>query len=346
MAMRFTSDNTASVSAEILDAMLAVNQGREPAYSDDRWSQRLDQAFAEFFAAPVRVFTVATGTAANSLALACVTPAHGAIFTHEDAHVVRDECSAPEFFSGGARLILLPGAHGKLTLDALGKALKSNPPTVHTVQPAALTLTQATESGTVYQIDEIAALADFAHRHALAVHMDGARFANALVTLGCNPADATWRAGVDVLSFGATKNGALSAEAVVFFDLERVRDFELRRKRSGHLLSKSRYASVQLLAYLESGLWRRNAERTNTLASRIGAAAAGRLLHPVEGNEVFVHLGDDAIRRLRQAGFEFYDWGAEGSGQARFVVSWDQPEEDVGALCAALSAPERPVSPR
>ena len=326
--MRFTSDNTGSVGAEILDAMRAVNSGREPAYSDDRWSKRLDQAFGEFFNAEVRIFTVATGTAANSLALATITPPHGAIFTHEEAHVVRDECSAPEFFSGGARLILVPGHHGKLTVDGLSRALKSNPPTVHTVQPAALTLTQATELGTVYRVEEIAALSDFAHRHSLAVHMDGARFANAVVT------------------FGATKNGALSAEAVVFFDLKRVSDFELRRKRGGHLLSKSRYASVQLLAYLESGLWRRNAERTNALALRIGFAAAERLVSPVEGNEVFVRLGDAGIRRLREAGFEFYDWGAEGSGEARFVVSWDQPEEDVSALCTALSGAQAQVTPR
>jgi threonine aldolase len=346
MSMRFTSDNTGSVGAEILDAMRAVNSGREPAYSDDRWSKRLDQAFGEFFNAEVRIFTVATGTAANSLALATITPPHGAIFTHEEAHVVRDECSAPEFFSGGARLILVPGHHGKLTVDGLSRALKSNPPTVHTVQPAALTLTQATELGTVYRVEEIAALSDFAHRHSLAVHMDGARFANAVVTLGCHPSETTWRAGVDVLSFGATKNGALSAEAVVFFDLKRVSDFELRRKRGGHLLSKSRYASVQLLAYLESGLWRRNAERTNALALRIGFAAAERLVSPVEGNEVFVRLGDAGIRRLREAGFEFYDWGAEGSGEARFVVSWDQPEEDVSALCTALSGAQAQVTPR
>jgi threonine aldolase len=176
--------------------------------------------------------------------------------------------------------------------------------------------------------------------------MDGARFANAAVTLGCQPGAMTWRAGVDVLSFGATKNGAIGAEAVVFFDLRRVADFELRRKRAGHLLSKSRYPAAQLLAYIESGVWRRNAQRTNQLALRIGAAAASRLLSPVEGNEVFIGLGDIAMRELRQAGFEFYDWGAERSGEARFVVSWDQPEEDIGALCAALSRPIAGVIPR
>jgi threonine aldolase len=344
--MRFLSDNTASASAEIVEAIVAVNRGLEPAYGDDPWSKRLDEAFGAFFATEVRVFTVATGTAANSLALATVTPPYGAIFAHEEAHVVRDECSAPEFFSGGARIILVPGAQAKVTVEALGCALESNPATVHTVQPAALTLTQATECGTVYRTEEIAALADFAHRRALAVHMDGARFANAVVTLGCQPADTTWRAGVDVLSFGATKNGALGAEAIVFFDLQRVADFELRRKRAGQLLSKSRYAAAQLLAYIESGLWRRNAERANALALRIGAAAAARLQNPVEANEVFISLADEEKRALRAAGFEFNDWGAERSGQARFVVSWDQRETDVNALCAALAHTAKSVNPR
>ncbi|HVH82978.1 MAG TPA: beta-eliminating lyase-related protein, partial [Steroidobacteraceae bacterium] len=175
------------------------------------------------------------------------------------------------------------------------------------------------------------------HAQGLKVHMDGARFANAVAFLGCQPADVTWRAGVDVLSFGATKNGALTAEAVVFFDLTLVRDFELRRKRAGHLLSKSRYVAAQLLAYVESGIWLRNAERTNRLAQRIGAAAGTALLHPVEANEVFVKLGAARRQALRAAGFEFYDWGAEAEGDARFVVSWDQPEQHVHALCEALT---------
>jgi threonine aldolase len=334
--MRFLSDNTASASAEILEAIQTVNRGLEPAYGDDRWSQRLDRVFGEFFDAEVRVFAVTTGTAANALALATVTPPYGAIFTHEEAHVVRDECGAPEFFSGGARLVTIAGRHGKLSVEGLTCALAANPASVHTVQPAALTLTQATELGTVYRATEVAALAEIAHGHHLAVHMDGARLANALVTLDCHPAATTWRAGVDVLSFGATKNGALGAEAVVFFDLKRVADFELRRKRAGHLLSKSRYAAAQLLAYIESGLWRRNAERSNQLAQRVGTAAGERLLAPVEGNEIFIALGTAAKEALRRAGFEFYDWGADGSGAARFVVSWDQPEEEVRALCAAL----------
>ena len=335
--IRFLSDNTASVSPEILEALQAVNHGLEHAYGEDPWSQRLDQVFAEFFETEVRTFTVATGTAANALALATVTPPYGAIFAHEEAHVLRDECSAPEFFSDGARLISLSGEHGKISTDSLMRALQWNPPTVHTVQPAAVTLTQASEFGTVYQAAEIKALADIAHQRQLAVHMDGARFANALVTLGCHPSAITWRAGVDVLSFGATKNGALGAEAVVFFDIARVADFELRRKRAGHLVSKARYAAAQLLAYIESGLWQRNAQRTNQLAQRIGAAAAARLLAPVEANEIFVALGDEGKREVREAGIEFYDWGAQHSGAARFVVSWDQREEDVSVLCAVLS---------
>jgi len=344
--MYFFSDNTSTANPEIMDAILEVNRGVAAAYSEDRWSKRLDRVVGEYFDAEVRVFAVATGTAANALALATVTPPYGAIFAHEEAHVMRDECSAPEFFSGGARLITIAGPDGKLTVDGFVRALEWNPPTVHTVQPAALTLTQASEWGTVYGTAEIAALADIAHRRRMAVHMDGARLANAVVTLGCHPSATTWRAGVDVLSFGATKNGALGAEAVVFFDLKRVEDFELRRKRAGHLLSKSRYAAAQFLAYVESGLWRRNALRTNELALRIGAAAAKRLLAPVQANEVFVALGEEGKRELRAAGFEFYDWGAERSDAARFVVSWDQPEEDVVALCTALARLNAHPSPR
>jgi threonine aldolase len=247
-----------------------------------------------------------------------------------------DECGAPGFFTGGAQLALLPGEHGRLAAATLAAALGAHRVDVHTLQPAALSLTQATELGTVYRPEQIAALAACAHGHGLKVHMDGARFANALVHLGCHPGDVTWRAGIDVLSFGATKNGALGAEAVVFFDAALVRDFELRRKRAGHLLSKSRYAAAQLLAYVESGVWQRNATRTNRLAQDIARAAGAALLHPVEANEVFLGLGVARREALRAAGFEFYDWGAPSAGEARLVVSWDQPEGDVAALCAAL----------
>ena len=334
--MRFYSDNTATACPQILAAITEANHGLAVAYGDDPWTQRLDAVLGGFFGAEVRAFAVATGTAANSLSLATLCPPYGAIYCHEEAHIATDECAAPGFFSGGAQLVPLPGAAGRLTFEALRVALDAHPASVHTVQPAALSLTQATELGTVYQPAEIAALSQLAHSRGLRVHLDGARFANAVAFLDCHPADVTWRAGVDVLSFGATKNGALTAEAVVFFDSDLVRDLELRRKRAGHLLSKSRYVAAQLLAYVETGVWKRNAERTNRLAQDIGRAAGASLMHPVQANEVFVKLGVQRRQALRAAGFEFYDWGAESAGEARFVVSWDQPDEDVPALCAAL----------
>jgi threonine aldolase len=334
--MRFLSDNTATICPEILEAIAASNQGAHAAYGDDPWTQRLDSVFSEFFAAPVRAFVVTTGTAANALGLATSTPPYGAVFAHEEAHIVMDDCGAPEFFRGGARVVVVPGEHGKLTPAALTVALDAIVPSVHTVQPSALSVTESTELGTTYRPEEIAALTNIAHRRGLRTHMDGARLANAIVHLGCHPADITWRAGIDVLSFGATKNGALAAEAVVYFDVQRVADFELRRKRAGHLISKSRYASAQLLAYLQSGVWRRNAERANLLAQRIARAAGPRLVHPVESNELFVRLGTYGKQRLREAGFEFYDWGHESRGEARLVVSWDQSESSVIAICDAL----------
>jgi len=334
--VRFFSDNTSSACPELIAALNAANHGLARAYGDDEWTQRLDHTLGEFFGTSVRAFAVTTGTAANALALATLSPPYGAIFAYADAHIAVDECGAPGFFAGGAQLALLPGDHGRLAAATLAAALDEHRVDVHTLQPAAVSLTQATELGTVYQPAHIAELAALAHRHGLKVHMDGARFANALVHLGCHPGDVTWRAGVDVLSFGATKNGAFGAEAVVFFDTALVRDFELRRKRAGHLLSKSRYVAAQLLAYVESGAWQRNAARTNRLAQDIARAAGAALLHPVEANEVFVGLGTARCEALRAAGFEFYDWGAASSGEARLVVSWDQPEADVAALCAAL----------
>ncbi len=336
--MRFFSDNTAAVCPEILQAISAANHDHVVAYGDDPWTHRLDEVLGEFFGTEVRAFAVATGTAANSLALATVTPRYGAIYCHPEAHIACDECGAPGFFTGGAQLERIEGADAKLSVKALAATLDGHSVSVHSVQPAAVSISQATELGTAYRPEEVAALCDVAHEHGLHLHMDGARFANAVTFLGCHPGDVTWRAGVDVLSFGATKNGALAAEAVVFFHLGLVRDFELQRKRAGHLLSKSRFVSAQLLAYVESGVWRRNAERANALARAIGKAAGKRLLHPVEGNEVFVELGIAGKVSLRSAGFEFYDWGPPASGTARMVASWDQDERHVEALCAALTA--------
>jgi threonine aldolase len=335
--MRFLSDNTASICPEILQAIEAANRELVVAYGDDPWTRRLDEVLGEFFGTRVRAFAVATGTAANALALATLAPPYGAIYCHPEAHIAVDECGAPSFFCGGAQLERIEGADGKLTAEALAATLEGHSVSVHSVQPAAISISQATELGTAYRPAEVAALCEVAHAHRLHVHMDGARFANAVRYLDCHPGEVTWRAGVDVLSFGATKNGALGAEAVVFFRPELVRDFELRRKRAGHLLSKSRFVSAQLLAYLESGVWRRNAERANALARRIGQAAGKRLLHPVEANEVFVKLGAEGKTALRAAGFEFYDWGPPASGVARLVASWDQDERHVEALCTGLT---------
>jgi threonine aldolase len=334
--LRFFSDNTGTASAEVLAALSDANHGLVSAYGNDPWTRRLDDCLSAYFGTQVRAFPVSTGTAANSLSLATLTPSYGVIFAHEEAHIANDEAGAPGFFSGGAQIELLQAPDGKVTYAAFAAALEAHPVSLHTTQPTALALSQATELGTSYRPDELGALCKLAHDHGLKVQMDGARFANAVAFLDCHPGDVTWRAGVDVLSFGATKNGALAAEAVVFFDTTLVRDFELRRKQSGHLLSKSRYVSAQLLAYVESGVWLRNARRTNDFARKIGRAGAKLLMHPVEANEIFLALGQDRKQTLRQAGFEFYDWNAASTGETRFVVSWDQREEDVLALCAAL----------
>src|SRR5688572_6406605 len=333
----FKSDNTAAVSGEILEAIGAANDGVALAYGADRWSERLDAVFGEFFGTSVRVFAVSSGTAANSLALATFCPSWGTVLTHTEAHIERDECGAPEFFTGGAKLSLVGGAGAKISAADLAERLKWFEPHVHGVQPRMLSITQATERGAIYTPREIGALSKIAHDRGMAVHMDGARFANALVAQNVSPAELTWKAGVDVLSFGVIKNGGMNAEAVVFFDPTRVADFEFRRKRAGQLFCKGRYAAVQLLAYLESGMWRRNAERANRLASRIAASAPQALSEPLATNQVFMKLGQERIDALTAKGFGFYPWGPTGSGECRFVCSWDTPEEDVDALCDALA---------
>ncbi len=331
----FKSDNTAAVSDEILRAIGAANNGSALAYGADRWSDALDRVFGEFFGTPVRVFAVSSGTAANSLALATLCPPWGTVLTHTEAHIERDECGAPEFFTGGAKLSLIGGAGAKILPADLTARLAWFEPHVHGVQPRMLSITQATERGALYSPDEIRALSDIARPRGLAVHMDGARFANALVAQNVSPAELSWKSGVDVLSFGVIKNGGMNAEAVVFFDPARVADFEFRRKRAGQLACKGRYAAVQLTTYLESGIWRRNAERANNLAARIAAAAPHLLSEPFATNQVFMMLGDERIAALSKE-FGFYPWGPTGSGEARFVCSWDTPEEDVDALCEAL----------
>jgi len=335
--MHFYSDNTAPAAPEVLAAIQSANQGMARAYGADEWSERLDSAFSSYFGRPVRAFAVATGTAANSLALATFTPPYGEILTSADAHVIHDECGAVELQTAGARLTRLDTSNGLLDAGVLEDWLADHPASVHSTQPSAVSITQSSECGTVYTPSQVAAIAAVCRERSLALHMDGARFANAVASLGCAPGDVTWKVGVDVLSFGATKNGALGAEAVVFFDPQRAADFELRRKRAAHLFSKMRFLSAQLLCCLEGGFFLANAARANQLAARIAAAAGSRMLYPVQANAVFLRFGPGQKDELRARGFGFYDWGPPRMQAARFVVSWNQPQGDVDALCEALA---------
>jgi threonine aldolase len=339
--MNFRSDNTAPAAPEIMAALSAVNEGYAPAYSEDEWSKRLEEAFSALFERDVRVFTVASGTAANAISIASLCPPWGAVLCHREAHIECDECGAAEFHSGGAKLVLLDGPAAKLTAGALEEGLARSPRGIHSVPPAAVSISQTTERGAVYTPDEVTALGAVARRAGLSMHMDGARFANALAALGCKPAEVTWRAGVDLLSFGATKNGALAAEAIVCFDPARAEEIARRRKRSGHLFSKGRYVSAQLLAYLDNGLWLKLAERANRLAHRLGEAAGELLSLSVDSNQVFIKPGVAGLAKLRAAGADFYDWGGDGSGEARLVVSWSQSEADIEAMTKLLASLRR-----
>lgn len=336
--MDFRSDNTSSCAAEMLAAIQAANDGAAAAYGADALSQRLDAAFSALFERDVRVFTVTTGTAANAIALASTVPPWGAIICHREAHIECDECGAPEFYSGGAKLILTDGEHAKVAPAAIAEVLARHTRAPHAVKPAAVSISQTTERGAIYQPGEVAALGKAASAGGLALHVDGARFANAVAALGCTPAEVTWRAGVDLLSFGATKNGALGAEAIVVFDEQYAEEIVRRRKRGGHLLSKGRYAAAQLLAYVEDGLWLKLAARANAMAARLGEAGAPFLSAPVESNQIFIKPGKLSLARLRAAGAQFYDWGGEETGEARLVVSWNQDEAAIEAMAGLLAA--------
>ena len=281
-----------------------------------------------------------TGTAANALALAVMTPPFGAVYCHAEAHILVDECGAPEFYAGGARLVPVDGADGKIAAADLAAVLDAaGACDVHRVQPAALSLAQLTECGTAYRVDEIAALAGVARGHGLRVHMDGARFTNALVGLGCTPAEMTWRAGVDILSFGATKNGAWAAEAIIVFKPELAREMAYRRKRAGHLLSKMRFVSVQLEAYLADGLWLANARHANAMAARLAVGLAAlpgvRLLYRAAGNQVFAELPEPMLSGLLADGFLFYRWDGAGVATVRLVTAFNTRADDVEAFIEA-----------
>lgn len=337
--MNFCSDNVSGAAPEILTAIERANAGPAAAYGDDPLTRRVEARIAEVFEREAEVFLVATGTAANALALSVMAPPFGAVFCHPDSHIECDECGAPEFYTGGAKLVLLPGADGKLAPEALAAALDAPDHGVHHVQAAAISLTQATEAGTVYTPEQVKALADIAHARGLTVHMDGARFANAVAALGSSPAEASWRAGVDILCLGASKNGALAAEAVVVFDRELARTLPYRRKRGGHLLSKMRFLAAQFDAYLDGDLWLTLARRANAAAARLTAGLAAvpgaSFRHPVEANEIFVELPEPVIQGLLADGFAFYRWPGEGTRLLRLVTAFDTRDADVDAFLAS-----------
>jgi len=337
--MKYFSDNGAAVHPRVLEAMAAANH-IDTAYDGDAWSQQLDERFSKLFDTRVTVMWVSTGTAANALALAALCPPHKGIICHEMAHIEQDECGAPGFYTHGAKLLLTPGYGAKLDAESVGRVIRNVRDDVHQVQPAALSITNATEYGLVYSPDDIMALGQLCKEHGLGFHMDGARFANAIAAGNAEPCEVTWRAGVDVLSFGFVKNGAMNAEALVFFDETLVQDSLYRRKRGGHLLSKGRFLAAQLLAMLEDDLWLENARAANAGAQAIAQAAGDRLVFPVEANEVFLRLAKAEAASLRKQGFDFYDWGemTEQGGEGRFVTAWDQDATAVAPLAEALVA--------
>ncbi len=331
--MRFFSDNAAAVHPAVLEAMTRANHV-DTAYDGDALSRSLDDVFSDLFETPVAALWVASGTAANALALAALCPPYRGIVCHRDSHIENDEAGAPEFYTSGAKLILADGPGAKLSPESIADRIDQIADDVHRVQPAAISITNATEYGRSYAPAEVAAIGELAKARGLRFHMDGARFANAVVHIGAAPSDLTWRAGVEALSFGFIKNGGLSSEILVCFDTRIAGEIRVRRKRAGHLASKGRYMAAQVLALLEDNRWLDNARAANAGAARIATAAGARLIHPVEANEVFARMTPTEAATLRAESLDFYDWAA---GEVRFVVSWDQPQEEIDALAAALA---------
>ena len=337
--MRYFSDNAAPVHPAVMQAMADANH-IDTAYDGDAWSARLDAAFSELFGREVAVLWVATGTSANCLALASLVQPHQGVICHREAHIEVDECGAPGFYTAGAKLMLIEGDGAKVSPATVNACLDAIRNDVHQVQASALSITNATEYGMVYSPTEVAALGSLCRERKIGLHMDGARFANAVAHLGCTPADVTVNAGVDILSFGFVKNGGMGAEALVYFDPTLADAARYRRKRAGHLQSKGRFLAAQLLAMLDGDLWLHNARSANAAAQIIAQAAGERLLHPVQANELFLRLTPADAAALRAQGFDFYDWGVvdEHWGAARLVTSWQHTESDVAPLARAIAA--------
>ena len=330
MTIDFRSDNTHGASPEVTEAVAKATAGRVTSYGEDPLTRRVRERCREIFECDLDIFPVLTGTAANALAIASMTPPWGAVFCHEDAHIHRDELGAPEFFTGGAKLFPIAGADGKLHAADLKRAIHAIGEEGRTAKPSCVSITQATEAGTVYRLDELHAL-----RTHLGSHMDGARFANALVSLGCTPAEMTWKAGVDVLTFGATKNGAMAVDVIVVFKKALSEEIAPRWHRAGHRLSKMRFLTAQLDAYLDGDLWLRNARRANAAAQRLAGGLGEELLRPVEANVVFARFAPEVQKALREQGFLFYDWPLFGEGAVRLVCGFSTSDTDVDAFLAA-----------
>ncbi len=349
--MFFASDNGGPAAPEVMDAMMRANEGTAMPYGADPIMDRARAQIREVFQAPeAEVYLVATGTAANSLALATLVQPWQTIYCHRHAHIEADECGAPEFYTGGSKLTLIDGADGKMPAAALETAISETGAVgVHGVQKGALSITNATESGTVYSPAEVAELSGIAKVHSVPTHMDGARFANALVRLGCTPAELTWKAGVDILSFGGTKNGLLGVEAVILFNPDHAWEFELRRKRGGHLFSKHRFLSAQMEAYLTDGLWLDLARKANAAADRLAAGIlqipGASLMHPVEANAVFASWPRKGHRAAQGAGAKYYHWPFDQSLEgpddeiisARLVCNWATSDADIDQFLQLIS---------
>jgi threonine aldolase len=342
----FRSDNTGRAAPEILEALIRANHGTALGYGGDDYTATLQRRFSELFETAVRVFPVATGTAANALALASLGPSWGNVYCSEAAHINTAEANATGFFGGGLKLVPVAGEHGKIDAAALAETLAGiSPGQIHRGQPAAVSLTQATDLGAVYRLDEIRAVAEAAKARGLKLHLDGARFANALARLGCSPSAATWRCGIDIMSFGATKNGGALCDAIVVFNPDIAGVVAVQLRRAGQVWSKMRFASAQLIAYVENGLWLDMARTSNTMAARIGTGLSEipgvRLLAPVEANEIFLELPNAAMDGLEADGFQFY---RRSRSLARFVCRFDTTEAEAEALFAALRRHIAPVT--
>ncbi len=337
--MNFCSDNATGASPEVIESLVRANEGHAMPYGNDPLTTRVNDKIRAVFETDAEVFLVSTGTASNSLALSVMTPPYGAVFCHREAHIEVDECGAPEFFTGGAKLIHMDDENGLSTAAGFDAAWGNLGKSVHQVQPGAVSLTQTSEAGTLYSLDTIRTIADAAHGRGLHVHMDGARFANAVAASNCTPAEMSWKAGIDVLSFGASKNGCLAAEAVVFFNCELAKTFEFHRKRGGHLFSKMRFISAQLDAYLNNDLWLENARHANAMAKRLADGLSGipaaTFRFPVEANLMFVELPEPIMAGLEADGFQFYRMVDAKGSFIRLVTAFNTEPAHVDSFIAS-----------